>query len=172
MGWARERWTDPLFTDTFPSLASEGMLSRGAQIWLPNLQCIDQSIRDFGAILQQYFYIRKECSPESNPLCRATDDVKAQLLLCPDNLTNETQMKPLFDYSDEPFWVLELRDEFLKVPNTPEKLGRRGLPISVLVSGKTTTVRKRERCASDAVDTKESKIARMRSHKITSKALR
>ena len=122
VGWARERWTDPLFTSTFPELATSGLLKKGAKIWLPNLQCIDESVKDFYGTLSQYYSIRTEENPRLNPLCRATDDVTDELAKCPDLLTNATQMKPLFDYSSRPFWVLELKAQFtLAPPRTPTK---------------------------------------------------
>lgn len=54
-----------------------------------------------------------------NPLYRATEKVEKELLMCPDALTNETQLRPLLNFSNEPFCVLELRSSFLIAPSTP-----------------------------------------------------
>lgn len=122
VGWARERWTDPLFTKTLPTLAESGYLARGCKIWLPNLQCIEDSIGDFYGELTPYYTIRKESNPKANPLYRATEKVEKELLMCPDALTNETQLRPLLDFSSEPFYVLELRPIFQKTPTTPQSV--------------------------------------------------
>ncbi|KAJ1411527.1 hypothetical protein B484DRAFT_482627 [Ochromonadaceae sp. CCMP2298] len=110
VGWARHRWTDPLFTSTFPTLAREGKLAQGGQIWLPNLDCIQVSLTDFADDLHPYFTIALASDPKENPLYLATEDVEEELLRCPDALTNETQLRPL---GTQPFYVLTLRDEFL-----------------------------------------------------------
>lgn len=49
----------------------------------------------------------------------ATENVEKELLMCPDALTNETQLRPLLNFSAQPFCVLELRASFLKQPSTP-----------------------------------------------------
>ncbi len=54
-----------------------------------------------------------------NPLYLATENVEKELLMCPDALTNETQLRPLLNFSAQPFCVLELRASFLKQPSTP-----------------------------------------------------
>ena len=110
LGWARERWTDPLFTKTLPTLATSGLLLQGCSIWLPHLQCIEESLTDFYDYLIPYYTITKERDPKLNPLYLATEGVEDALLLCPDALTNDTQLRPLLDYSDYPFYRLELRN--------------------------------------------------------------
>lgn len=97
------------------------MLAKGCQIWLPNLQCIEESLTDFHNELIPYFEITKVTNPLLNPLYLATEDVEKELLLCPDALTNETQIKPLLNFSNEPFYSLILRDEFLTTLLTPSK---------------------------------------------------
>jgi hypothetical protein len=69
-------------------------------------------------------------------LYRATEDVEKELLMCPDALTNETQMRPLYDFSDEPFCVLELRSEFLLHPSTPTRAVRKASAVAAQSSGK------------------------------------
>jgi hypothetical protein len=119
VGWARHRWTDPLFTNTFPTFAKSGTLARGGQIWLPNLDCIRVSLADFALDLDPYYTVELVRDPKQNPLYLATEDVEAELLMCPDSLTNETQLRPL--QSDRPFFVLKLRDEFKTCLATPDK---------------------------------------------------
>jgi len=108
-----------LFTKTFPTLAESGYLAKGCKIWLPNLQCIEDSLSDFAGELAPYFIIRRESKAMENPLYRATEKVEKELLMCPDALTNETQLRPLLNFSNEPFCVLELRSAFLVAPSTP-----------------------------------------------------
>jgi len=108
-----------LFTKTFPTLAESGYLAKGCKIWLPNLQCIEDSLGDFAGELAPYFIIRRESKAMENPLYRATEKVEKELLMCPDALTNETQLRPLLNFSNEPFCVLELRSAFLVAPSTP-----------------------------------------------------
>lgn len=112
VGWARERWTDPLFTSSFPALATSGKLAHGAKIWLPNLHCIEQSLQEFRAQLEPFFIIRKELDPALNPLYVATDNAEEALLRCPDLITNETQLVHVQQHSQGSgiFYVLELRD--------------------------------------------------------------
>eukprot|EP01032_Pedospumella_encystans_P028287 gene28287-31947_t len=115
VGWARTRWTDPLFTATFPTLARSGLLAPGAKIWLPNMQCIEQSLEDFKAHLEPYFNIYVEKDSLANPLYLATEDAEEELLLCPDLITNSTQAIPLKSHAGEIglFYVLELREVML-----------------------------------------------------------
>lgn len=119
-----------MFTNTFPTLAKSGYLAKGCKIWLPNLQCIEESLSDFYAELAPYFIIRREENALRNPLYRATENVERELLMCPDALTNETQMRPLYDFSKEPFCVLELRAEFLHPLSTPVRSVKRASTVS------------------------------------------
>jgi hypothetical protein len=123
VGWARTRWTDPLFTDTFPTLAKTGLLAPKSLVWLPNLQCIEESLESFRTHLEPYFTIRKEKNAMLNPLYAATENAEEDLLLCPDLITNKTQVLPILQHakSDPLFYVLELRAEFL-----PDRVARAG----------------------------------------------
>lgn len=56
--------------------------------------------------------------------------------MCPDALTNETQMRPLYSFSNEPFCVLELRSEFIKLPATPTHVKK---AVSRNMTPKSTT---------------------------------
>ena len=53
-----------------------------------------------------------------NPLCMATNhsSVEEKLLLCPDNVTNKTQLEPLLKYSDIPFIELMNVDPHAQFP--------------------------------------------------------
>lgn len=146
VGWARERWTDPLFTTTLPALADHGLLKKGATVWLPNIQCIDESVRDFGGILRKRFELRTVSQARSNPLCKATDSVTTELTRCPDLLTNDTQLKPLNAFSNSPFWALELKQSSLRAaPYTPTKLKKHH---SVTLQAATPAKRKRKTASS------------------------
>ncbi len=116
MGWARERWTDKFFSITLPAFAKEGLLPFGGKIWLPNLDCVEESIADFCGILSQYFEISYEKDPRANPLYLATEDVEAELLRCPDALTNVTQIRPLNNFSETPFCVLTRKSPKFETP--------------------------------------------------------
>jgi len=121
VGWARHRWTDPLFTATFPNLAKDGHLAKGCQIWLPNIHCIEVSLCEFHNNLIPFYTIRKEKDPKMNPLFLATEQVEDKLLMCPDALTNVTQLRPILEFSNEPFYVLELRGVFLEYQEMKEE---------------------------------------------------
>lgn len=112
VGWARERWTDKFFELTLPLIAQREVLKPGGKIWLPHLDCVDESIDDFRDILSEHYIIGFEDNPKSNPLYLSTEDVEQELLRCPDALTNETQVKPLIAYSSLPFCTLTLRSDF------------------------------------------------------------
>ena len=90
-------------------LACNGLLKNGGKIILPNLQCIKESLEDSFDIISPYYEINF-IDKDSNPLFTATDKVRRELMKCPDVMTNETQMKPLFEYSEYPFFSLELID--------------------------------------------------------------
>ena len=83
----------------------------GGKIWLPNLDCIQEQLDDNKAILSKYFDIKLVQDCKMNPLYLATEDVEKELLTCPDTLTNETQIRPLLEHSDRPFYVLEVKSE-------------------------------------------------------------
>jgi hypothetical protein len=45
-------------------------------------------------------------------------------------------MRPLYDFSDEPFCVLELRSEFLLHPSTPTRAIRKASAVAASSAGK------------------------------------
>eukprot|EP01038_Epipyxis_sp_PR26KG_P005631 gene5631-7777_t len=111
VGWARERWSEPLFTETIPTIAKDGLLSTSGRIWLPNLNCIKEMLDDNSALLSKYYSWKEVKNPLKNPLFMATNskDIEHKLLLCPDALTNITQIKPLLWESQFPFIVMEVK---------------------------------------------------------------
>jgi hypothetical protein len=86
---------------------------------LPYLACTSESLNEFNILLSQYYTITVEQDPTLNPLYLATQDVEADLLLCPDALTNVTQLRPLLALSPTPFCVLQLRDGLEMVQSKP-----------------------------------------------------
>lgn len=109
-GWARTRWSDNFFRETIPSFASKKVLNVGGQLWLPNLQCVRDSIAEFDTEVYQYYKVELSAHPDSNPLYVASDNARSELLKCPDKLINETQMAPLWKESNTPFYVLTVKD--------------------------------------------------------------
>lgn len=109
VGWARERWTDGLYAKTIPEIARQCILKEGGRIWLPNLNCIKESLEYFIDVITEYYDVDLVSDPKMNPLYLATEDVTDELKKCPDLLTNETQLKPILDHSDMPFYCLTLR---------------------------------------------------------------
>lgn len=74
------------------------------------MDCIQEQLDDKKSLLAPYFDI-KLVKESENPLYAATDNVEEELLRCPDILTNETQIRPLLDFSDRPFYVLEVKGD-------------------------------------------------------------
>lgn len=62
--------------------------------------------------LNKFFEFTDVESADRNPLHRATNAVERELLSCPDALTNETQMRPLYECSNKPFLLLEVRKKW------------------------------------------------------------
>ena len=72
-GWAKTRWSDNFFKETIPKIAENELINAGGQLWLPNLQCVTDSIeRNFKAI-DEYYTIELVRKPEKNPLYKATE---------------------------------------------------------------------------------------------------
>jgi hypothetical protein len=103
------------------------MLQEGGKIWLPHLDCIQDSLEENIEILTRYFNIDLPRNYLTNPLYLATEKVEKELTRCPDLLTNDTQMKPLLDFSATPFYCLSLKTDWidqdnksqLKIPSAP-----------------------------------------------------
>jgi len=105
-GYARDRWADKFYEITLPQLLESGVLKSRGSIFLPRLQCVEESLEAFSKKLFRYYEVIP-CSAESNPLFNATELVVERLLLCPDKIINDTQMRPLLKISDLPFISLK-----------------------------------------------------------------
>lgn len=112
------------------------MIVEDGRIWLPNLECVQERILEFYDTLSEYFDIWVETDEMLNPLYNATEDpaVEKELLRCPDVLINQTQMATLYDFSDDPFYVLQIKKEYAGVASTPQ-------PIVAAVVTATTSKR-------------------------------
>ena len=107
VGWARVRWTDPLFSETIPQLAQKNILSPGGKIWLPNLQCIRDSIAKFRAAINEYYTVYNVLDPRENPLYVASENACDELLRCPEGGVNNLQaMQPILNQASFPFFAL------------------------------------------------------------------
>jgi hypothetical protein len=106
-GWARTRWTEAFFKTTLPMLVTSEFLKPNGSIYLPNLDCVEELLVCFENQLAEYYMWDRVREPEQNPLYGATMKCEAELLLCPDRLTNDTQMHPLKMFSKTPFIVLK-----------------------------------------------------------------
>ena len=89
---------------------------------LPNLDCVQEAIETFADTLRAPYIINYLEDPVDNPLYEATETVTKELLRCPDNLTNETQIKPLYDFSKYPFYQLTAKEISVFTPTTCETL--------------------------------------------------
>lgn len=121
VGWARERWTDNLFRETLPQFVTDDVLKESGSLWLPNLKCVEELIIEHAEVLIKYYTWELVKDPLRNPLYLATEAIEDELLKCPDSLTNETQIRPLDDFSATPFY------EFKPItrksqPSTPRKI--------------------------------------------------
>jgi len=110
VGWARTRWTKRFFYKTIPAFVQENILTTGGKLWLPHLDCITKEIEEYSEIIQAYYQVTLVDNCQENPLYVATEHVNEELLRCPDNLTNETQMQPLYNHSKYPFVCLTVKD--------------------------------------------------------------
>lgn len=109
VGWARHRWNENLFKNTFPLIAKY-FLNKNGVIILPYLSCVEESLTQNQEFLDPYFFVHFLSDPNENPLYLATEKVEKELLMCPDAVTNKTQIIPLNQFSTTPFCVLRLRD--------------------------------------------------------------
>ena len=107
VGWARERWKPKFFAATIPEIGAK-LLSPGGKIWLPNLQFVGEAISVNRLRVETQFTVHEIPEPLLHPLYVATENATEELLLCPDNICNETQIPPLLVHSSYPFLALEL----------------------------------------------------------------
>ena len=90
---------------------------------MPFLECVQVAIDENESILRHHYTWEKVSDPLLNPLYAASENVTEELLRCPDKLTNETQLRPLFENSNTPFIVFR-RVAFNSNLQTPSKRGR------------------------------------------------
>lgn len=90
------------------------MMKQNGRIILPRIQCIDDGISQAREAIESFYDVSYLGVDELDlhPLYKATERVAPWLEMCPEVYTNETQMKPYYDYSESPFCVLKIRDEF------------------------------------------------------------
>jgi hypothetical protein len=105
-GWARERWSDGFFMNTIPLLKESGVLKPNGKMWLPWLECVDESLCEFRGKLAPSYDWKLVKDPWENPLFTATSDADPLLQSAPDTLVNANQLQYLLDYSDTPFCVM------------------------------------------------------------------
>lgn len=123
--WAKVRWADSLFVNSIPTWATDGTLSRDSNqptptIWLPNILHVDDMIKSNIDLINEYYSIEKVIDPMENPLFAASNCKSAYdaLVKCREQITNDTQLPYLLDYSNTPFYKLTLREK----PNKKRKL--------------------------------------------------
>lgn len=98
-------------------MAEKGLLSKGAQIWLPHIPSIRENIEHNKKKLNEYFEIAQEGRVMKNPLYAATETVEKELATVkPASLTNENQIEYMHQYSDNPFYLLTVKDKYASKP--------------------------------------------------------
>lgn len=107
-GWARTRWTDNFYKLTIPQMYD--IIASGGTIWLPCVQCVIESLNDFKSSIFPYYTVTLIEDPLLNPLFMATELANDELLQGPDDMTNNTQLPYLTNYSNTPFVMLTRRD--------------------------------------------------------------
>lgn len=90
-GWVNERWKESFFSETIPGFVHKNLLKITGALWLPNNLYVNEMVVKYANILSEDFNWSL-MKPTDNPLYQATDDVKDQLMKCPDILTNENQI--------------------------------------------------------------------------------
>ena len=98
-GWRQERWQQGFFQRTLALLGERNIINVGGCIWLPNNDYVNKMITLHEPELIEHFEVVEVESARRCPLFKATDQALDQLMLCPDNMTNETQGK----YLDQAF---------------------------------------------------------------------
>jgi hypothetical protein len=127
-GWVNARWTTKFFTDTLPCFVEKGLLKRDGTVWLPHVQHVTDMLDTFYDDISPFYKWSVVVDPHANPLCSATESVQDELLRCPDNLTNATQLKPL--HPDGPFYALRPLQENEEPMERPERKRKEGIAIS------------------------------------------
>lgn len=89
---------------------AKSLLNESGVIILPYLSCVQDALTEYYSYLDPHFFIHFITNPNENPLYLATENVEKELLMCPDAVTNATQILPLYQHSSTPFCVLRLRE--------------------------------------------------------------
>lgn len=89
-------------------LAAAGYININGKVWLPNLKCVRDCLKEFQDELNPYFLQSlvpwEEAS--THPLFHATEMVEEELLKCPDKLNNVNQLMPILEQSNDVFVCL------------------------------------------------------------------
>lgn len=140
-GWVNARWTSKFFADTLPAFVAKGLLNEKGTVWLPHVQHVTDMLAAHHDDLSPYYTWRIEANASANPLYSATEGATEELLLCPDNLTNATQVKPLKEGG--PFYALrplqEGEERMQKASGTPT--GKRKEAVSSPAEGSRKRVK-------------------------------
>lgn len=103
VGWVNTRWTEKFFTQTLPFFLEKNVLKPTGAIWIPNNSYVGEMIMKHYDVLFQHYAWSIIKDPELNPLYSSTENVTEQLLLCPDNITNATQIRHIESSPGGPF---------------------------------------------------------------------
>lgn len=133
-GWARERWSDGFFMNSLPLMKEVGILHPHGKVWLPWLECVDESLCEFRGKLAASYDWKLVSDPWENPLFVATNDADPTLATAPDTLINSNQLQYLLDYSDTPFCVM---DPYWPKPGDSHQMRLEGL--TGIMSGCSST---------------------------------
>ena len=106
-GYVNTRWTEGFFKNTLPLIAMEKVLSDDGELWLPHVYYVEQMLQKYCDELSVHYDWFLVNDPKKNPLYLATDNVEHLLLKCPDRRTNQNQILPLKEISDDIFFVLK-----------------------------------------------------------------
>lgn len=81
---------------------------------------VQDAIGNFNSEISARYNITFVTDPMKNPLYKVTNDpsIEKELLRCPDNLTNSTQLKPLLNFSSQPFYQLKCFDDSFALGRT------------------------------------------------------
>ena len=93
------------FVQTLPSLAIHSIIKPGGMIILPLMGYVRRALDElYEEKLSTHYALSYISNPFENPLYKATEDAELELLLCPEPLVNDSQMRELCN--DTPFVVL------------------------------------------------------------------
>ena len=96
-GWVNTRWTEKFFSAALPCFVQNELIKPDGTVWLPHVQHVTDMIDTYFDDLAPYYKWSTVADPMLNPLYSASENATEELLRCPDNLTNATQVQPLQD---------------------------------------------------------------------------